>query len=714
MDNLNAKELIKNNYQQILFVFIAFLAMVLVSYFYVGNIMRQQMLLIGEASMDTTQTAMSAGLTESELLFANVVQTVEGMLDARKSNKEILAFLRSTDDYFNAERSPMPDFLKIYAYIRGEFLDGSGWVPPPGYMPERRPWHIGAESNNGKIFFSEPYTDVETGGQCISFSQKLLDSQGASRGILVMDLKLSRIAAYVHRQRVVGNGYGVLIDDKLDFITHRDESLIGVNMAKAGGDYPKLADMFKAGQPISALSFTDADKTDSVVFFRTVFNGWHIGVIIPSSSYNQQVYGLALALSVLGFGLMVALSCMLVRTRVEKMRSEEESLSKSSFLARMSHEMRTPMNAIIGMTNIARASPDPAKKEYCLSRINDASSHLLGVINDVLDMSKIEAGKFELSETDFPLDNLLGQVETVVQHKIEEKGQSFRIKVEGGVPPAIVADRQRLAQVIANLLSNANKFTPEGGSIRLRIARLPNADKDSCLLQIEVADNGIGISKEQQARLFQSFEQADGSISRKYGGTGLGLAISKKIVELMGGKVWVESELGEGARFIFTIRAGIGAAAPAKESDPASPAPTGAPACPEAGEGPIFAGKRILLAEDVEINREIVLALLESTGVAIDCAENGRIACEMFAAAPDNYNLIFMDIHMPEMDGYEAAKAIRTMDMPKASSIPIIALTANVFREDIEKCRAVGMNDHLGKPLNIDDVLDKMKKYLAC
>ena len=327
-------------------------------------------------------------------------------------------------------------------------------------------------------------------------------------------------------------------------------------------------------------------------------------------------------------------------------------------------------------------------------------------------MSKIEAGKFELSETDFPLDSLLGQVETVVQHKIEEKGQSFRIKVEDGVPPAIVADRQRLAQVIANLLSNANKFTPEGGSIRLRIARLPNADKDSCLLQIEVADNGIGISKEQQARLFQSFEQADGSISRKYGGTGLGLAISKKIIELMGGKAWVESELGEGARFIFTIRAGIGAAAPVKESGPASPTPTDAPACPEVCEGPIFAGKRVLLAEDVEINREIVLALLESTGVAIDCAENGRIACEMFAAAPDNYNLIFMDIHMPEMDGYEAAKAIRAMDMPKASSIPIIALTANVFREDIEKCRAVGMNDHLGKPFNADALYARILKWL--
>ena len=707
MNSLNAKELIKGNYQQILFVFIAFLAMVLVSYIYVGNIMRNQMLLIGDASMDTTQTAVSAGLTESELLFANVVQTVESMLSAGKNNKDILEFLQNTNVYFNAERSPLPDFMKIYAYVRGEFLDGSGWVPPPEYSPPQRPWHIGAENNDGRIFFSEPYTDAETGGLCISFSQKLVDVNGTAYGILAVDLKLSRIADYVHNQHIVGNGYGVLIDDKLNFITHRDESLIGVNMAKAGGDYPKLVRMFAEGRPISAVSFTDTDKTDSIIFFRTVFTGWHIGVIIPSFVYYRQVYGLALVLGVLGLGLMTALSYMLVRTRVEKMRSEEENLSKSSFLARMSHEMRTPMNAIIGMTNIARASPDPDKKEYCLNRINDASNHLLGVINDVLDMSKIEAGKLELSETDFTLDSLLKQVETVVNYKIEEKDQSFKIKVADDVPASIVADRQRLAQVITNLVSNANKFTPEGGKIRLYVKRLPDVDKEFCVLQIEVADSGIGISKEQQTRLFRSFEQADGSISRKYGGTGLGLAISKKIIELMGGKAWIESELDQGARFIFTARVGVGLVAQPMEASSALPA------MEVERDGTVLAGKRILLAEDVEINREIVTALLESTGVVIECAENGRIACDMFTAAPDAYDLIFMDIHMPEMDGYEATKCIRALDSPKAASIPIIAMTANVFREDIEKCHAVGMNDHLGKPLNIDEVLSKMNLYLT-
>ena len=177
--------------------------MVLVSYVYVSRTVSNQMLLIGEASMDTTQTAVSAGLTETELLFANVVQTVENMLSNKESNAEILTFLRSTNAYFNAARSPLPDFMKIYAYIRDEFLDGSGWVPPPGYRPESRPWHIGAENSNGKIFFSEPYTDAETGGLCISFSQKLFDRAGAAYGILAVDIKLTRIADYVHRQHIV-------------------------------------------------------------------------------------------------------------------------------------------------------------------------------------------------------------------------------------------------------------------------------------------------------------------------------------------------------------------------------------------------------------------------------------------------------------------------------------------------------------------------------
>ncbi|MDL2322089.1 response regulator [Desulfosarcina sp. OttesenSCG-928-B08] len=701
---MKTSERVKLNYQQILFVFVAFLAMTLVSYFYVSDIVRKQMQLIGDASMDTTQTAVSASLTETELLFANVVQAVESMLATQKTNADIMAYLTDINAYFNAERSPLPDFMKVYGYIRNQWLDGSGWTPPPDYVPESRPWHIGAAANDGRIFFSEPYIDAETGGMCISFSQQVKGSANVVYGILAVDLQLSRITDHVQRQTIAGNGYGVLIDDNLNFIVHRNKALVGASMTTAGGDYARLSRLFDEDRPLSAVRFRDADGTDSVVFFRKVFNDWHIGVIIPRTDYYREVYTLAAVLGVMGFILAAILSYFLVRTHVEKMRSMEESRSKSSFLARMSHEMRTPMNAIIGMTDIARASDDPEKKQYCLDKISDASTHLLGVINDVLDMSKIEAGKLELSETDFALKAMLRQVETVVQYKMEEKHQHFSIHVNKDVPAAIVADRQRLAQVITNLVSNANKFTPDGGHIHLQVTRLPDVD-NRCALQFVVTDNGIGIPEAQQEKLFHSFEQADGSISRKYGGTGLGLAISQKIVQVMGGTIRVESAPERGASFVFTIQAGIGVAAEEPEARHETPEP--------GTDAPIFVGKRILVAEDVDINREILIAFLDGTGLAIDTAENGIQVCERFMAAPDAYDLIFMDIHMPECDGYEATRKIRAMDLSKARTIPIVAMTANVFREDVEKCYAVGMNGHVGKPVKIDEVLTTLKNFLG-
>ncbi|MDR1490899.1 MAG: response regulator [Desulfovibrio sp.] len=701
---MKAKELLKTNYHQILLVFMAFLTMVLVSYFYVSNIVQRQMQIIGDASMDITQTAVSASLMETELLFANVVQTMENMLATGETNQELLVYLRETNTYFNAARSPLPDFMKVYAYVRGEWLDGSGWVPPPDFVPESRPWHIGAENNNGRIFFSEPYIDAETGEMCISFSQKLFDYHGKAHGILAVDLRLTRITNYVRDQRIAGNGYGVLIGDRMNFIVHRNPDLPGRIMSEAGGDYPRLAEMFSTENKISAVRFNDEDGTDSVIYFRPIFQGWHIGVIIPRVSYYSEVFTLAAVLGVLGLFLASILCYLLIRSLAAKVRSEEESLSKSTFLARMSHEMRTPMNAIIGMADIAQMSTDPGKMKYCLTRISDASNHLLGVINDVLDMSKIEAGKLELSETDFTVAGLLRQVETVIAFKIEEKQQRFTVEVDRDVPRALVADRQRLAQVITNLLSNANKFTPKGGDIALWIRRLPD-DGNLCVLRFEVQDSGIGISQEQQPKLFQSFEQADGSISRKYGGTGLGLAISKRIVEMMGGKISIESEPGRGSTFIFTARVREGVAAPDAEHGENL-------FDPNAGQGRIFAGNRLLLAEDVEINREILITLLENTGVQIDIAENGREACDMFAAAQEKYDMIFMDIHMPEMDGYEATRCIRGMNLPRAGTIPIVAMTANVFREDIEKCRACGMDDHVGKPLEKGEVLAKMRIYM--
>jgi signal transduction histidine kinase/AmiR/NasT family two-component response regulator len=393
-------------------------------------------------------------------------------------------------------------------------------------------------------------------------------------------------------------------------------------------------------------------------------------------------------------------------------KAQAASLAKTNFLSNMSHEIRTPMNAIIGMTMIGKTAGDLEKKDYAFGKIEGAANHLLGIINDILEMSKIEAGKFELFSVEFDLEKLLQKVTNIISYPLNEKRQKFTMYLDKEIPQLLIGDDQRLTQVITNLLSNANKFTPEGGLIHLGV-NLESSQDDIYTLKFSVKDTGIGISSEQRERLFTSFEQAEKSTSRKFGGTGLGLSISKRIVELMDGTIWIESELGHGAEFFFTIKIkgvkdrNIKTDSPQDTADKSVPCET-------------FPGRRILLAEDVEINREIVIELLSPLQLEIDCAVNGIEAVQKFTSKDIKYDLIFMDLQMPEMDGFEAARRIREFEarsLPAAGRnprkrVPIIAMTANVFREDIEKCLETGMNDHVGKPLDIDDVLRKLKFYL--
>jgi len=382
-------------------------------------------------------------------------------------------------------------------------------------------------------------------------------------------------------------------------------------------------------------------------------------------------------------------------------KAVQASLAKSAFLANMSHEIRTPMNAIIGMVAIGKAAPGSERKDYCLTKIEDASTHLLGIINDILDMSKIEANKFELSPIEFNFDKIISGVANVIGFRVDEKLQKFDISVDNAIPKSLYGDDQRIAQVIMNLLSNAIKFTPNKGTIGLK-ANVLEESGGVYTIKVSVTDSGIGLSEEQQASLFRTFQQAENSTSRKYGGTGLGLAISKNIVEMMGGKIWVESTPGKGSKFSFVVKLPRG-----KKTVPDVEAATTV----ESTNG-ILTGHRILLAEDSEINREIVLELLAPTGLSIDCAVNGTEAVRMFSSAPEKYELIFMDVQMPEMDGYEATRHIRDLGTPEAKKVPIIAMTANVFREDVEKCIAAGMDSHVGKPLDMGDVIAQLNKYL--
>ncbi len=397
----------------------------------------------------------------------------------------------------------------------------------------------------------------------------------------------------------------------------------------------------------------------------------------------------------------------LLRNEINKslVIAKEEALlnaeAKTTFLANMSHEIRTPMNTIIGMTTIAKKSFDQNSITDYLNKIENASKHLLGIINDILDMSKIEANKVELVYEEVVVNKMINNICTISATKADEKDQNFVVEIDKDIPYSIIIDELRLSQVITNLVSNAIKFTPKSGQVKLKIEK-SNETADTCDLTFSVIDNGIGIEKENMGLLFNAFEQADRGISRRFGGTGLGLTISKGIIDLMGGNISVESEFGKGSRFFFTINVEKGVAKEEAESK----------TIVEENKVFDFSGKRLLLVEDIDINREIVIALLSETGILIDEAENGEIAFEIFKDNQDKYDIIYMDVHMPVLDGFGATRKIRALGTEKAKNIPIIALTANAFSEDIEKCRNAGMNDHVAKPIDFNEVLEKTQLYI--
>jgi len=382
------------------------------------------------------------------------------------------------------------------------------------------------------------------------------------------------------------------------------------------------------------------------------------------------------------------------------------SNAKSEFLANMSHEIRTPMNAIIGMTLIGKRAVESNKKDYAFDEIEVASSHLLGIINDILDLSKIEAGKMMLSSIEFSIKDIINNALTVINVDSKNKMQTVTVNIDEKITFFVIGDAQRLTQVVTNLLSNAVKFTHEKGNIQLDV-RLGEETDGYCKLLFEVTDDGIGISAENQEKLFGAFEQAETGITRRFGGTGLGLAVSKRLVKAMGGKIWVDSELDKGTKFSFTILLKYG-----REESYISPKDDEENNEAD-NEACTYKNKHLLIADDMSSNRLIITSLMEDIGFSVDCVENGKEAVEMFAANPERYDLILMDVRMPVMDGHDATRSIRSLDIPRAKDIPIVALTANAFDDDVKKCIESGMDDHLSKPVNIDSINRILKKYLA-
>jgi signal transduction histidine kinase/CheY-like chemotaxis protein len=813
--------------------------MVVLSCIFTTRIVRINLLRNAQSVLDYVESQINSDLLEPRTILNEFAQSIQSLVMRGDDAAKLTAFNTDISNHLLLGNNGIYSTNGPFGYIEISpegpfFFNGIGWQPPDDWRPLERPWYRAAIEADRDIAYTIPYTDTVTGETVFTYSHCIYDSNGKRMGVVAIDVRADYIGErVVNTASLKGNSYGVLVSQDLNILGHTNPDFIGMKMNNTDIPLSALVDRLISEGEFSEVEWVSWKGEEVIGFFRTLNIGWRLGLFLPKDLYYKPLYDMALTLSLLGFALASVLIIVLIRVDAAKNKSDTENKHKSAFLANMSHEIRTPMNAIIGMTTIGKSASDSVRKDYCLSKIEDASNHLLGVINDILDMSKIEANKFELAPVEFDLEKMLKRVVNVVTFRIDEKHIRFSVHFDGSLPHTLIGDDQRIAQVITNLLGNAIKFTPEKGSVTLAV-RLAGKGNDLCTLQFSVSDTGIGISPEQQEKIFNSFEQAESSTTRKYGGTGLGLAISKSIVEMMGGDIWVQSEPGKGSVFTFTIQLprgteqkhtllsdeinldnirimtvdddpdiltyfleiaqnfgimcdvaisgekalqlvdqkggyhiyfidwkmpgmdGIKLAHEIKSrvteqsivimisavewsavADEAKAAGVdkflSKPLFPStiaevineclgvdkrqtersqaADIAGIFSGRRILLVEDVEINREIVQTLLEPTKLEIDCAGNGAEAVRMFVENPYKYDMIFMDIQMPEMDGYEATKRIRALDIPAAKTIPIVAMTANVFREDIDKCLEAGMNSHVGKPIDFEEVLGKLLSY---
>ena len=603
------------------------------------------------------------------------------------------------------------DYTGLYGYVGGEYLDGLNWVPDEDYEPTERDWYRQAVAANGDTIIVSPYVDAQTGEVVITITRMLSNGED----VVAVDLTLENIQEMAQSLNVREEGYGFIFDKDGLIIAAEEEEYKGHNLNEIGGMSELMDRAVETGDGYFQI---DINGSANTVFVQTVLDQWYVVIIID----NAELYAESVQQIVVNFLICVAIFALIslfyvlgyrkdrrINASIAKMREDEQrreyeakvlkfekesadeaNRAKSDFLAQMSHEIRTPINAVIGMDEmILRETTDPDIRDYALD-IKSAGKALLSLVNGVLDFSKIESGKMEITPTDYRTEELIDDVVNMIEDRAEKKYLEFHLEIDGNIPKGLHGDDIRIEQVITNLLTNAVKYSDQGSvTLKMDCEKIEN---DECTLFVEVRDTGIGIREEDMDKLFESFQRLDERKNRNIEGTGLGMAIVQGILSMMGSKIEVQSEYGKGSVFSFRLKQGV------VDPEPIGEYRRHRGELPEKDETRMLRVIRadVLVVDDNDMNLKVAKGLMKRLNLVPDTVNSGKKAIDMIGNK--HYDIILMDHMMPVLDGIETLKILRENKLIDDSTT-VIALTANAISGAREMYINEGFRDYMSKPI---------------
>ncbi|MDR0818931.1 MAG: response regulator [Oscillospiraceae bacterium] len=700
-------KVIKANFQQVIFVCVTLLLIVLISIITVNNTVDKKTILAVNVALEEAEKTIRSYLREPQIAYDTIYNTVKNELDRGDSQEYVATYLKETTNSYKSQDSNISGFLGVYGYIRGEFISGSDFIPGDDYVPQQSPWYQTAIMNE-KAEYSVPYTDADTGNTVISLSQEIYGQNGEYYGVLAMDIDTSWLSSYVENLQFVEGGYGLIIDQYMSVLVHPNKNNVSLQLQAISPGYAQIADTLRTENEINTKHEYHIDGQKALAFFKELYNGWRIGVVLPKTSFYSDVYTVTIVLSIIGIISMVVLNYILLTLSVAKLHSEQENKSKSSFLATMSHEIRTPINAIIGVSQIALMKEDLSESiTEDFTKIEIAGNNLLGIINDILDFSKIENGKLDINPTLYDLPSLINDAVQLNITRIQSKPIEFFLEPAPDLFVNMRGDELRIKQILNNILSNAFKYTDKG-SVTLAISC--TREGETIWLTFRVSDTGQGMTEENVRKLFDEYSRFNEDANRATEGTGLGMNITNRLIEMMGGKIDVESVPGAGSTFTVTIK-----------QDYYDGTVIGEELAEKLRKFEFVANKakkhasvvyadmsygKVLIVDDVETNLFVAQGIMSPYKLNIETADSGFETLEKVESG-SVYDIIFMDHMMPKMDGIETTKLLREAGYSK----PIVALTANAVVGNDKMFKENGFDDFISKPIDVrqlNAVLNKL------